>query len=75
MVLRKDADLTAFFRKVRECTGPVWFKTPEGDCLNLRSQLCQYIFVAAFRDEALCLKGQILCDQSQDEALFSDFVE
>lgn len=75
MVIKKNADLTAFFARVRQCKGAVWFKTSEGDSLNLKSQLCQYVFLAAFRDQTLCLNGRISCDLEQDEPLFSDFIE
>ena len=32
-----------FFEKVLDCTGSVELYTSEGDVLNLKSKLCQYI--------------------------------
>ena len=46
MKLKKDADLIQFLKVVRTCSKDVLFVTEEGDTLNLKSALSQYIFSA-----------------------------
>ena len=38
-----------FFEKVLDCTGSVELYTSEGDVLNLKSKLCQYIAPIRYR--------------------------
>lgn len=46
MKLKENADLPAFLRQVKKCGGDVFLETQEGDSLNLKSTLSQYIFVS-----------------------------
>ena len=39
-------NLEGFFDAVNKCTGDVKLITQEGDCLNLKSTLCQYVSFA-----------------------------
>lgn len=41
----------AFFDKVLDCRGTVELYTSEGDVLNLKSKLCQYIALTQMFDE------------------------
>ena len=47
MKLKADVSLPEFLRKANLCEGDVFFETPEGDCLNIKSQLSKYVFLAA----------------------------
>ena len=47
MKLRKNVDILSFIESVRRCRHPVWFDTDEGDHLNLRSALSQFVFASA----------------------------
>ena len=42
-----------FFEKVLDCTGSVELYTSEGDVLNLKSKLCQYIALTQMFDEVI----------------------
>ena len=42
-----------FFEKVLDCTGSVELYTSEGDVLNLKSKLCQYIALTQMFDEGI----------------------
>lgn len=75
MRLKKDINLTAFFLSVQKCQGDVWFQSDEGDRLNLKSQLCQYVFLAAFLDKKIALSGMIVCERQQDAQMLRDFTE
>ena len=46
MKLKENADLPAFLSQVKKCGGDVFLETQEGDSLNLKSTLSQYIFVS-----------------------------
>ena len=43
MHLKADTDMSNFLSAVRQCSSEVFFETQEGDCLNLKSILSQYI--------------------------------
>jgi hypothetical protein len=43
MKILNITDPKAFFEKVNKCKGEIFLLTSEGDKLNLRSTLCQYI--------------------------------
>lgn len=73
MKLKEKLDLTAFFDAVRLCEGRVWFRTREGDCLNLKSQLSQYLFVAAWLEPSRPLDGELTCDRAEDQPLLEPF--
>lgn len=49
MKLKENIDYAEFFRTVQKCAGEVLLVTPEGDRLNLKSTLSQFVFAAAVR--------------------------
>ena len=68
MKLKEDVVLVEFLQRAKQCTGEVYFKTVEGDILNLKSQLSQYVFLAASVSENTqhLLKGEIDCQNKTD---------
>lgn len=64
MNLKPDISLPDFFQAVHACQGQVLFETPEGDQLNLKSALSQYVFATAVAGQLRALKGQLSCDQA-----------
>ena len=46
MKFHNVTNLEGFFDAVNKCTGDVKLITQEGDCLNLKSTLCQYVSFA-----------------------------
>ena len=77
MKLKKDVKLVTFLQEARLCTGEVYYKTDEGDVLNLKSQLSQYIFLAAMSSgrESTMPEGRILCDLQEDCERLKAFLE
>lgn len=69
MHLTADTDITEFLKEVRNCSGEVCFKTSEGDSLNLKSTLSQFIFCNLTADPEILYKGTILYDISDEERL------
>lgn len=49
MTLKADIDLLAFLKAVQQCQKDVYLETAEGDRLNLKSALSQYLFVVLAR--------------------------
>lgn len=43
MKIKDISEPTRFFEAVNSCAGRVELLSAEGDCLNLKSRLCQYI--------------------------------
>lgn len=46
MKVENITDINAFFKVVDSCEGKVELVTGEGDRLNLKSKLCQYVSMA-----------------------------
>ncbi|RHP46884.1 polya polymerase [Clostridium sp. AF32-12BH] len=46
MKLYNIADVDAFFNVIDSCTGDVFLISNEGDKINLKSKLCQYLAMA-----------------------------
>ena len=59
MNLKPDINLSEFFRAVHTCRGEVLFETPEGDRLNLKSALSQYVFTAAVAGQLRAFNGHL----------------
>lgn len=73
MKLNPDVNVPAFLQAVQSCRGEVYFTTPEGDCLNLRSALSQFIFTTAIAGKLVELDGSVVFQNPQDEALLCDY--
>ncbi len=65
MQLMEEADLFSFLSAVKQCKQDVFFKTAEGDVLNLKSTLSQYLF-AAISDKVDLLKDSTICCANED---------
>ena len=69
MKLNEHADVVRFLKTVNECPGEVTFCTEDGDCLNLKSALSQYVFVMLFSKPELLRSGEIRCGEAAAERL------
>ena len=76
MRLRLDISLPDFLRCVDTCAGEVVYSTPEGDQLNLKSQLSKYVFLAAVdrKDSAILLSGIVVCSDSTDYNILMSYL-
>ena len=76
MKLKTEATLVEFLQAAKQCRGEVLYKTTEGDVLNLKSQLSQYIFLAALAsDKQTPLpNGEIVCDDETDYQILLPFL-
>ena len=66
MKLNPNADVPSFLLAVQNCTGDVHFTTSEGDNLNLKSAISQFVFAAVVSEQLAALNGEILIQCSGD---------
>jgi len=74
MHLKKGISIIDFLKAAGHCKGAVFYRTVEQDCLNLKSQLCQYVFTASFFQNNI-QKGSITCELKSDYDLLADYLE
>ena len=67
--------MAKFIACVKTCRADVYYHSTEGDSLNLKSTLSQYIFTAAAAGNSFLPEGRIDCDDERDYAVLADFVE
>lgn len=75
MKLKRQLNLERFFASARKCVGEVYFLSAENDRLNLKSALCCFLFTAACRESGMALRGEVICDNAEDEARMAEFCE
>ncbi len=75
MKLRTDINVKTFLEHVRKCVGNVYFKTTEGDHLNLKSLLSQYILVSIISNKELMENGVVECSEESDRILLAQFFD
>lgn len=69
MSLKPGINLQAFMRAVRQCSGDVLFETEEGDRLNLKSALSQFVFASAFFIKLQNIKSTVVCNAKDFQKL------
>ena len=72
MRLTNISEVNNFINLVNECKGDVWLESVEGDKINLKSKLSQYIAISAL----ISIEGDHLdlyCSLPEDEAKFVKF--
>ena len=75
MKLRSNADYQAFFRAIHSCEGQVYLVTVEGDRLNLKSTLSQFIFTAAVRSNLALEDARLLLEHPKDRHILEEYIE
>ena len=73
MKLKPDISITAFIQAVQTCQGEVYFVTPEGDRLNLKSALMEFVFVTAVSGKLQDLNGQVEMQNPKDIIQLCDY--
>lgn len=73
MKLNPNVNIPAFLQTVQSCKGEVCFVTEEGDILNLKSVLSQFVFAAVIAGKLQRIEGVITVQDSQDEVVLRDY--
>jgi hypothetical protein len=63
-----------FFEMLRKCKGKVELVTSEGDRLNLKSTLCQYIMLTQMFNDAKMGEFELLLSEPEDILLIDEFL-
>lgn len=74
MRLTNISEVNSFIKIINECKGDVWLESVEGDKINLKSKISQYIAISAL----ISIEGDKLdlyCSLHEDEAKFIKFFE
>lgn len=75
MKLQNIKDVDAFFKVIDNCKGRVELVTAEGDRLNLKSKLSQYVSLAnIFSNEAAIPELEIVASEPEDIKALMDFM-
>lgn len=72
MRLTNISEVNTFIKLINECKGDVWLESAEGDKINLKSKLSQYVAISAL----LSIEGDHLdlyCSLPEDESRFIMF--
>lgn len=65
-------EINNFLKTVDECEGEVWIESVDGDKINLKSKLSQYVAISALIScEADSL--ELFCSRTEDEMKFFKF--
>ena len=67
-------DIEGFFNAVGKCKGTVELVTSDGDRLNLKSRLCQYISFAKIIANNNIPEMEIICSDMEDRVNLLSFV-
>ena len=73
MKLRKNISYTDFLDRVDKCENDVFYKTLEGDIINLKSQLSKYLFLVAINAPGLS-EGEIEMN-GDDYRMLEEFLD
>ncbi|UYJ33565.1 MAG: hypothetical protein OGM67_08140 [Oscillospiraceae bacterium] len=74
MKLRKNIDYGRLLQAIGQCSGNVMLVTTDGDCLNLKSTLSQFIFAAAVSGQVQLQDAALQIESKTDEAILLPFL-
>ena len=66
MKITNISNIEAFFKVVDQCKGKVELVTGEGDRLNLKSKLCQYVSLANIFSNGEIPELEVIADEPED---------
>jgi hypothetical protein len=75
MRLRNNIDYSIFLKEVAQCKGEVYYATTEGDRLNLKSVLSEFVFASYALSNPERLNGYIEFSEKADSTLLALFLE
>ncbi|MDD6346928.1 MAG: polya polymerase [Lachnospiraceae bacterium] len=74
MIVNNITDIEGFFKVVDKCKGRVELITGEGDRLNLKSKLSQYVSLAQIFSNGEIPEMEILASDPDDVRMLVDFM-
>ena len=74
MKIKNITEPQKFFEVLNDCKGSVELVTSEGDRLNLKSKLCQYIALTQMFKEATIDEVELIVSEPEDMIHLLDFL-
>lgn len=74
MKIKNITEPAKFFEILNDCKGSVELVTSEGDRLNLKSKLCQYITLTQMFKEATIDEVELIVSEPEDMSLLLDYL-
>lgn len=74
MRLKNSFSPIDFLNQIKKCKSDVSFQTTEGDNLNLKSLLSEYIFLSLTSSSDILQNGQVICESDEDYKILEDFI-
>ncbi len=68
-------NMSDLLHAIHHCAGEVLFHSTDGDVLNLKSELCRYLFVFKVSNQDFVCSGRIECENPNDIPLLNDYLE
>ena len=75
MHIKSDVKLVDLISYSKLCEEDVFFKTDDGDVLNLKSLLSSLLLQTLANDRSLLVRGEIVCINDNDYGVLSEFLE
>ncbi len=74
MKIKNIADTKKFLEVLDQCSGKVELVTGEGDCLNLKSKLSQYVSLAGILADREMKELELVVYEEEDRRLLENFL-
>ena len=74
MKIKNITEPQKFFEVLNHCKGSVELVTSEGDRLNLKSKLCQYITLTQMFKDAQIDEIEIIVSEPEDMSMIIDYL-
>lgn len=74
MKIKNITDVNKFFQVLDKCKGKVELVTSEGDRLNLKSKLCQYIALTKVFSDAKIDEIELVASEPEDINLLLEYL-
>lgn len=74
MKIQNITDVSAFFKVIDKCKGVVELVSPEGDRINLKSKLSQYMAMAGVFSNGYIKELDLVAHEPEDVNLLIDFM-
>ena len=74
MIIRNITDIDGFFETVDKCSGRVELLTKQGDRLNLKSKLCQYVSLTGMFSDPTIEEMELLVSEPEDMSLLIQYL-
>jgi len=74
MKIQNIKDVDSFFKMIDTCSGTIELVTGEGDRLNLKSKLCQYVALASVFSCGEIPEMEIVAYEKEDIEKIIDFM-